>query len=82
MPVKDLLATSRALHTWTEEAMRQLGSRGGCAVTVVDNAVGKEAEEDVEQLLAQFLTEVTKSSPAVALIWVPKEVDKKRKQRG
>lgn len=49
-------------------------------MTVVDKAVGKEAEEEeVEQLLAQFLTEVTKSSPAVALIWVPKEVDKKRK---
>ena len=80
LSVDDLLATSRALQTWAEEAMRQLGCRGGCAVTVVDKAVSREAEEEeVEQLLQQFLTEVTKSSPAVALIWVPKEVDKKRK---
>ena len=80
LSVEDLLATSRALQTWAEEAMRQLGCRGGCAVTVVDKAVSREAEEEeVEQLLQQFLTEVTKSSPAVALIWVPKEVDKKRK---
>ena len=83
LSVKDLLATSRALKTWAEEVMRQLGCRGGCAVTVVDKAVSREAEEEeVEQLLQQFLTEVTTSSPAVALIWVPKEVDKKRKEVG
>ena len=80
LSTKDLLAISRALSTWTDESMRQLECRGGCAVTVVDQEVSLEAEEEeVEELLQLFLKEVAKSNPAVALIWVPKEVDKKRK---
>ena len=32
LSTKDLLAISRALSTWTDESMRQLECRGGCAV--------------------------------------------------
>ena len=80
LSTRDLLATGRALPTWTEETMRQLKCRGGSAVTVVDEQVAREAEEEeVEQLLEHFLQELSKYRPTVALIWVPKEVDKKRK---